>query len=136
MLPTEIFKKIIITEKTYKLMDRQQIVFLVDLRANKKQIKKAFETIFGYEVLSVNTIRLKAKKKRLGKHVGKTNRRKKAIITLPPGQKFEPMQNDNAPSTSVGGAIPKRSGFFGKFKDKIDSLTKINIKDKKSQKKE
>ena len=40
------------------------------------------EKIFNVKVLSVNTINVKSKPKRIGKSSGKSSKRKKAIVTL------------------------------------------------------
>ena len=41
--------------------------------------------MFNVKVTSVNTIHVRAKTKRVGRYVGKTARRKKAIVTLAEG---------------------------------------------------
>lgn len=85
-----IIKAPIITEKTADLVQNQNtVVFSVDVKANKTQIKQAVEKIFNVEVLSVNTINVKPKKKRVGRYVGKTNRVKKAIVKLKEGSSIE-----------------------------------------------
>lgn len=85
-----IIKAPIITEKTSDLVQNQNtVVFSVDVKANKTQIKQAIEKIFNVEVESVNTINVKPKKKRVGRYVGKTNRVKKAIVKLKEGSSIE-----------------------------------------------
>lgn len=85
-----IIKAPIITEKTSDLVQNQNtVVFSVDVKANKTQIKQAIEKIFNVEVESVNTINVKPKKKRVGRYVGKTNRVKKAIVKLKEGTSIE-----------------------------------------------
>ena len=56
--------------------------FIVDKRANKVEIKKAVEQLFGVKVEKVNTISVKGKKKRMGRSEGYTSDWKKAIVTL------------------------------------------------------
>ena len=68
-------------------MAERKYTFIVDMRANKTEIKKAVETIFGVKVEKVNTIRVIGKYKRMGAHVGKRPDRKKAIIKLTPDSK-------------------------------------------------
>ena len=77
-----------------KRCDTPKYVFLVDPRANKKQIAQALEEIYAerkIKVLSVNTINVKSKPKRVrGKHTyGKGSRFKKAIVTLKSGDSIE-----------------------------------------------
>ena len=56
---------------------------------NKIQIRKAVEEAFKVKVLSVNTINVKSKPKRMGASVGRTRSWKKAIVSLPQGQRIE-----------------------------------------------
>ena len=52
------------------------------LRANKTQVKDAVEEIFDVKVEKVNIMNYKGKFKRMGKHGGYTNKRRKAIVKL------------------------------------------------------
>lgn len=67
--------------------------FIVDNRANKIEIKKAVEELYGVKVADVNTMRYAGKKKarytKAGLLVGKTNSFKKAIVTLQSGDKID-----------------------------------------------
>lgn len=65
MDPHRILKYCHMTEKSVGLIDREnKIVFVVDRRANKKQIKEAFEKLFDVKVEKINTeITLKGIKK-------------------------------------------------------------------------
>ena len=60
----DIIKAPIITEKTSDLAKDNVVVFSVDPKANKIQIKQAIEKIFNVKVESVNTINTYAKRKR------------------------------------------------------------------------
>lgn len=83
---TDVLKRPVLTEKSLTLQAEQnKYTFDVELSANKIEIKHAVEKMFNVKVVNVNTIRVKAKTKRVGKYVGKTNRRKKAIVTLAEG---------------------------------------------------
>ncbi len=67
-----------------------KIVFDVDFKANKVQIAQAIEKIYpAVKVVRVNTILNKAKKRRVRGFLGKTARRKKAIVTLRAGDQIE-----------------------------------------------
>jgi len=80
----------IVTEKTSALTQANNtVVFSVDPKANKTQIKQAIEKIFNVKVESVNTLNATTKKKRVGKYTGRTNRRKKAIVKLAEGSSIE-----------------------------------------------
>ena len=75
----------IITEKTSVMMQENKYTFQVPLDANKVEIRQAVEAIFGVKVLSVNTIRVLGKTKRMGRYVGKRSDYKKAIVKLAEG---------------------------------------------------
>lgn len=52
----QIIKHPLATEKSIRLMEAEnKLVFVVDKRANKQQIKKAVEEIFKTKVIKVNT---------------------------------------------------------------------------------
>ena len=86
----DIIKAPIITEKSANIAaDEKTYVFKVDVKANKSQIKDAIEKIFNVKVEKVNTVNVHAKKKRVGRYVGKTNKVKKAIVKLKEGSSIE-----------------------------------------------
>lgn len=76
----------IISEKSTELKGtNNQLIFKVAMDANKIEIKRAIESIFGVKVLSVRTMRVLGKKKRLGRYAGKRPDWKKAIVKLKEG---------------------------------------------------
>ena len=80
----------IITEKTHGLKEvANKVTLKVAVKANKVEIRKAVEEVFKVKVLSVNTVRMKGKKKRLGRTEGTRPDWKKAIVTLAPGEKLK-----------------------------------------------
>ena len=85
----DIIKAPIITEKSSDLAKNNVIVFSVDVKANKTQIKQAIEKVFNVKVESVNTVNVKPKKKRVGRYTGKTVKVKKAIVKLSEGSSIE-----------------------------------------------
>ena len=89
----DILLKPIITEKaTTDKMENNKFAFYVDLRANKAQVKEAIEKVFGVTVLSVNTQSVAGKPRRMGKFMGKTSKRKKAVVTLKEGDRIKLME--------------------------------------------
>jgi large subunit ribosomal protein L23 len=75
-----------------KKCDAPKYVFIVDKRANKKEIASAIEEIYSdkkIKVVSVNTINAKPKKRRMRGHSGKKPGFKKAIVTLEAGDSIE-----------------------------------------------
>lgn len=82
--------KPLLTEKTSKETETfNRYAFVVDLKANKNQIKNAVEKFFNVKVLNVRTSVLPGKTKRAGKATKKTSNSKKAYVQLQDGQKIE-----------------------------------------------
>ena len=82
MTAYDIIIKPVVTERSMENMESKRYTFKVDTRANKSEIKKSLETIFGVKVKQVNTMNITGKKKRMGANVGKRPDWKKAIVTL------------------------------------------------------
>ena len=78
----DIIIKPIITEQSMEATAEKKYVFQVANDANKIEIKKAIEEIFGVKVEKVNTIRMEGKMKRMGVHVGRRANWKKAMVKL------------------------------------------------------
>ncbi len=87
--PYEVLKKPVVSEKTMGLLAENKYTFLVNPDANKIEIKHAVEKAFNVKVTDVKTISIKGKAKRVGRYVGKTADKKKAIVTLQDGDKIE-----------------------------------------------
>lgn len=85
----DILKYPLITEKANLLDSKNQYIFIVDSKTDKKTIKSAFEYVFSVKVSSVNTMRLPKKKVRRKGIEGYKPRYKKAIIKLAPGFNLE-----------------------------------------------
>ncbi|MEA3546144.1 MAG: 50S ribosomal protein L23 [Thermodesulfobacteriota bacterium] len=83
----DVIKKACLTEKGMALQEEMnQVVFKVDPRANKIEIKNAVEKMFNVEVLKVRTANMHGKKKRLGRFMGRRSDWKKAVVTVQEGQ--------------------------------------------------
>lgn len=80
--PQDIILKPIITERSMDNLQLGKYTFKVAKDANKSEIKKAVETLFGVQVAKVTTINVKGKLKRVGRFEGMTPSWKKAIVTL------------------------------------------------------
>jgi len=79
----------VITEKSTRLSEANQVVFKVARDATKPEIKKAVETLFKVKVKSVNTINTKGKLKAWrGKRYEKSDV-KKAVVTLAEGHQID-----------------------------------------------
>lgn len=85
-----ILEKPLVTEKSTLMQEQSnRVIFQVKRSANKLQIKEAVQKIFSVTVLDVNTINVKPKDRRFGRHVGKTKAWKKAIVLLKAGDKID-----------------------------------------------
>ena len=84
----DIIQKPVITERSMTpVFDREgnqikKYTFEVPVSANKIEIKKAVEEVFGVKVAKVNTMKVTGKLKRMGRYEGRRASWKKAIVTL------------------------------------------------------
>ncbi len=79
----------LVTEKSTALMEQGKYVFMVAKEANKIQIANAVAEIFKVKVVSVNTVNVLGKMKRMGRNAGKRSDYKKAIVKLAAGETIE-----------------------------------------------
>lgn len=79
----------IVTEKATLLLEQNQYVFEVALKATKTQIKAAIENLFDVKVTQVNTLRPARKSKRVGRFMGYKPLYKRAMVTLAEGNRIE-----------------------------------------------
>jgi large subunit ribosomal protein L23 len=89
-----VLKQPLITEKMTKISEKLgQYGFIVDVRANKVEIKKAVEKMYNVTVDSVNTVtvagKVKARYTKTGFVAGSTGIYKKAIVTLKKGDTID-----------------------------------------------
>ena len=89
----QIIRKPHITEKAGFLTDQNKYVFKIYPQVNKKEVKKAVESLYGVRVEKVNIIHSAAKQRRLGRYHGWRGGLKKgfkkAVVTLKQGEKIE-----------------------------------------------
>ncbi len=85
-----ILEKPLITEKGTMMQEHSnRVMFQVKRAANKLQIKEAVQNIFNVTVLDVNTLNVKPKTQRFGRHQGQTKAWKKAIVLLKEGDRID-----------------------------------------------
>ncbi|MBC7346187.1 MAG: 50S ribosomal protein L23 [Clostridia bacterium] len=87
--PQDVIIRPVVTEKSTRLMAENKYTFFVHPRATKVEIRRAVEELFGVHVVQVNTLKVRGKQRRLGRRIGRTPDRKKAVVTLKPGDKIE-----------------------------------------------
>lgn len=84
-----IFKPLVTEKSTLTKEQNNQVAFEVDRKANKVEIRQAVEKSFGVKVLSVQTMNMEGKKKRMGRFLGRRAHWKKAIVKLAPGEHID-----------------------------------------------
>ena len=88
--PRAIVRTALLSEKGTKLMDEhRQYMFEVAPEANKLEIARAVEELFDVKVVSVRTMRVRGKPKRLGLYRGRRPDWKKAVVTLKEGDAIQ-----------------------------------------------
>ncbi len=80
--PYDIILKPVITENSMDLLSDKKYTFKVATDANKIEIKKAVEEIFGVKVSKVTTMNMDGKLKRMGRYEGRRAAYKKAVVKL------------------------------------------------------
>lgn len=96
MIKTHILKNMIVTEKAVKNAavhednpgGEQVVVFRVDTKASKPEIKKIIESVYDVKVKSVNTLNQLGKVKFFKQRKGYRSDYKKAYVTLQSGYKI------------------------------------------------
>ena len=78
-----------VTEKATSLSEQNKIVFKVHRGASKSSIKRSVEKIFKVNVIKINIINLKSKKKLKQGRLSTKSGFKKAIVTLKKGQSID-----------------------------------------------
>ena len=79
-----------VSEKTTRAAEEDnQVAFRVLPDANKLEIRKAVETLFNVDVVNVQTVYVKGKKKRFGVQHGRRKDWKKAYVRLAEGQDID-----------------------------------------------
>ena len=86
----DIIKRPLVTEKnTLRAGTLNEYAFEVALDANRSEIRKAVQKLFGVTVLRVNTQIQRKESRKLGRIPGNRTLWKKAIVKVKEGDKFE-----------------------------------------------
>lgn len=89
MTDTLVLLRPIVTEKSMGMTNEGRYTFEVRKSATKQEIAEAVAEAFKVDVVDVNVISVRGKARRLGRRVGRTSDRKKAVVTVAPGQRIE-----------------------------------------------
>ena len=89
--PRDVIVRPVVSEKSYALLEDNVYTFEVHPSASKPEIKDAVESIFGVDVIKVNTMNRKGKRMRNRRNNtwGKRPDRKRALVTLADGDSIE-----------------------------------------------
>lgn len=85
---TQVLKHMHVSEKSAQGEAAGKYTFIVESSATKPEIAKAVASRYNVDVTDVNIVRLRGKRRRLGRYIGTTKGRKKAIVTLKQGQQI------------------------------------------------
>ncbi len=85
----KILAKPLVTEKASSVGVENKYIFQVAPKANKIEIAKAIQEVYGVKPVNVNIIKVRGKKTRYGRVQGKRKDWKKAIIKLPVGKSIK-----------------------------------------------
>ncbi len=85
----ELIRRPVVTEKSTRASEHNQVVFVVPTDASKPEIKAAVEGIFKVKVMAVNTLLAKGKEKRFRGRPGQRPDVKKAYVTLEQGHSID-----------------------------------------------
>ena len=87
MKPTEVIRRVLVTEKTTVLREQEQIIaFEVAMGATKVDVKRAVQQLLGAKVAEVRTLIAHGKIKRQGRFAGRRPDWKKAYVRLRAGE--------------------------------------------------
>ena len=90
MNPEQVIRRpIVLTEKSNLLRGQNQVIFEVSRTANKIQIRNAVEKLFNVNVVSVNTLVVRGKERRMGRGHARMQNWKKAMVTLKEGETID-----------------------------------------------
>ena len=89
--PRDVILRPVVSEKSYGLLDSGVYTFVVPRTATKVEVREAVESIFDVQVVKVNTLNRKGKRKRNRKSAtfGTRADTKRAIVRLAPGARID-----------------------------------------------
>ncbi len=92
MNPHDVILRPVLSEKAIGGIELGKYVFYVHPGANRTQIKDALELVFSVDVVKLNLSNVRGKEKTMGRYRGTRPQRKKAVVTLRPGQRIQQLE--------------------------------------------
>jgi large subunit ribosomal protein L23 len=90
--PYDVLQRPVLSEKAVAGVERGTYAFFVHPDANRTQVKDAVERVFKVDVVKINIQKVRGKEKRMGRYVGRTAERKKALVKLAEGQRIQQLE--------------------------------------------
>lgn len=87
--PRDVILSPVVSEKSFEEADRGKYTFVVHPDATKPDIRRAVEQIWGVHVSNINTMRRRGKIVRRALLWGRRPDRKRAVVTLAPGESID-----------------------------------------------
>ncbi len=87
--PRDVILSPVVSEKSFAEADHGKYTFVVHPGATKPDIRRAVEQIWGVHVSSVNTMHRRGKIVRRHLLWGRRRDRKRAVVTLAPGESID-----------------------------------------------
>lgn len=84
-----ILRSPVVTEKSTRVNQNSQYIFMINAGVTKVDVRQAVHHVYGIRPVAVNIVNLPGKWVRYGRSVGRTIKRKKAIVTLPAGKTID-----------------------------------------------
>ncbi|MBI4408878.1 MAG: 50S ribosomal protein L23 [Gemmatimonadetes bacterium] len=85
----EVIIRPVVTERSTEMTERGAYTFLVAKDANKIEIRRAVQELFGVRVQAVRTMNYRGKWRRVGRSLGRRPAYKKAIVQLAEGSRID-----------------------------------------------
>jgi large subunit ribosomal protein L23 len=90
--PYDVLQRPVLSEKAVSGVERGTCAFFVHPDASRTQVKDAVERVFKVDVVKVNIQKVRGKEKRMGRYVGRTAERKKALVKVAEGQRIQQLE--------------------------------------------
>lgn len=123
-----VFKKVLMSEKSFRDAGDGKYTFVVDSRENKETIAKTCEILFGVTVLSVNSMNYNGKIKMTRRIKGKRSDFKKVILTLKSGDKIDLFETEEKEKKKEKAEKPVKKSTD---KQKESNEATVTVKEKK-----
>jgi large subunit ribosomal protein L23 len=94
MSPYDVIVRPVLSEKSMGNLTEgsTKYTFYVHPNASRTQVKDAIRQVFSVDVIKINVMTVNGKERTTGRYKGFRPKRKKAIVTLKPGQRITQLE--------------------------------------------